>query len=413
MERSDDEQVFFPGLAMDSDSEPDQAQSSQAPPGQQVVGTPHDVLWLWYLYFQPKRFFEHFVTQPMPFLTALCAWIYGMAGVIDRIEMRHVQGRLPVDQLGMTGGWGSYIAIVLLGGAFAGVLYYAIGGWWYRKRLTWCGVQEAEPGLARRVYLYASQVLAGPVVLSTLAQSTAFDTPVQMMEADGVWVLWVGLSIVGFALWSVWTSYRGVTTLFETTRRGMTRLWFLILPGFVYGVIFAVFFTAGVLMAKEPATQLPDLDNPKAFHGSTVRFGYPGNWAVGQSGTNPEWDFQVGVRPDQDAMLAIEIYTSKALPEEELALIVSSLRRRFDDWRDEYLASRWGKMRGVGVRAVADAEGDPYRITVLIVPLASGRYLAIRQLCLVRDEPLAQPGFELIKKSFKISRRLVNSPTRH
>lgn len=412
---SDDEQVFFPGV-MVSDQQPASGPAAASPgPGPAGADAQADqspainpVLWLWYLFFQPKRFFEHLTSQPMPFLTVLCAWTYGMAGVIDRIEMHRLQGQLPVDQLGMSSGWGVYLGIVLVGGAFAGLLYYAVGGWWYRKRLEWCGVTQPDGRMARRVYLYASQVLAVPAVFTTLVQSTQYENPVQMMTAEGPAVLVVALTVLGFAFWSVWTSYCGATTMFNPPRRGGARLWFFALPGLIYAMVFAALLGVGILMGAAQATAVaPDLDHPLAFRGSTVRFGYPGNWVADQSGPDQDGNLSLRVTGEQDVVLAVEIYGSKALPEEELALSVSGLRSQFTAWRDEHLVSRWGAMKGVGVGAVADIDDQPYRFTILVVPLGTARYMEIREICLLEHEQRARPGFELIKQSFKISRRLL------
>jgi len=409
MEQGGDQGFFFPGAAVNSEDGDAQASETNIPQqtvqtpvqGQESNPEPNYALWLWYLYFQPKRFFEQFVVEPMPFLTVLCAWTYGMAAVIDRIAMQHMQGRS--SSIAME--WGIYMLLVAGMGILGGAMQYLIGGWWYRVRLVWSGAQEPDPGLAKRVYVYASQVAAIPIVLATLGQATIYRTPVEMIEASSVYAMTVALVVMLFVLWSVWTSYRGVTTLFPTVSLGRARTWFLILPGLIHSILFALVLLAAVI-TRGQITEAPDLENPESFRGKMVRFGYPGNWTPESSRVQGNRIFSLQVLAEQDAIFAIEIYHSKALPEEELAMIVSGLQGQFSGWRDEYLASHWGSVKGVGVKAVADIDGDPYRFTILISPLAPGRYMQIRQVVLLEHEKAAQPGFDLIKRSFKISQRL-------
>lgn len=230
---------FFPP---DSDQEgPQEGKSEAVAPAQApaqapiqapgVVETfesePKFILGLWYLYFQPQRFFKQVVVEPAPLLTAICAWLFGMAGVIDQIDKQHLKGSALTEQMG----WGVYLGTVVVLGILGGLVYYGIGGWWYRVRLGWSGVSDADPPVARRIYLYASMVAAIPIVLATLGQVAVYSTPAEMMDAVTPEAIAVMLVLLLFVIWSIWTSYNGVTTVYESIVRGRAIVWFLVLPG--------------------------------------------------------------------------------------------------------------------------------------------------------------------------------------
>ncbi len=385
----------------DHHDDPQDVRLSSQPVAEHVAAAdcePNPMLWLWYLYFKPALFFEHFVIDTIPFLTALCAWSYGMAGVVDRIETKHMQGRLQVEQFGFDKGWVGYLLLVLLGGVFAGLLYYALGGWWYRKRLVWSGVADPDRLLVRRVYVYASQAWAVPVLLLTLLQSSFYGTPVEMLEGDGSWVDLIGFAIIPFLFWSVYISYRGAKQVFGLPNLGRGRLWFLYLPGAIYFVLVVFFIVLGVMMGMAELSQPPDLNKLKSFQSDVVSFQYPGNWDAEVDADQST----VQVEANQDAVLTLILYNSEAMPEEELALTVSDLRSSFTGWRDEYMSTRWGPLTGTGVTAVAEIEQQPYRITVLVAPLDGGRYLEVQAFCRLADEPDVRPGFDVIEKTFQL-----------
>ncbi len=361
---------------------------------------PNVALWLWYLFFAPKRFFRHFVIDSMPFLTVLCAWAYGMTNVIDQIETRYITGRLDTMAVHLSKDWGFYFGIVLGMGAFSGLMYYAIGGWWYRKRLDWSGADTSDRRLVRRVYLYASQVIAIPVVFMMLAQSTMHKNPIDMFESPSVWPM----LILVFPFWSIWTSYRGVTTVYEGAARKKLRLWFLILPMLVMGIFVGGTFAAGVVIEVGNLNEPPDLSKTNVYQSGTMGFEYPGNWSIDtDEGIDP--DMYVGIEAMQDAFVNLIIYESPAMAEEELAQTVASFQQGATRWRDQFPMSRWGSLSGTGVTAVADLDGKPYRYTLFVSEVIPGWYIETREICLAEQENTVDPGFDLIRSTFKIRSR--------
>ena len=75
------------GPDLDVESEPARFQEPDAAQRDPAL-EPHGSLWLVYLVFRPRRFFETFVHRSLPTLTQLSAWMYGIASVMDRMEAR-------------------------------------------------------------------------------------------------------------------------------------------------------------------------------------------------------------------------------------------------------------------------------------------------------------------------------------
>ena len=106
--------------------------------------------------------------------------------------------------------WDRYWLFCVILGAVSGLLYFAVGGWWYRVRLKWSGANQPDPGLARRVYLFASQVHAIPALIYTVWETGHYESPAAAWEGDD----WGGVALIVFLFWSVYASYRGVRTVF-------------------------------------------------------------------------------------------------------------------------------------------------------------------------------------------------------
>jgi hypothetical protein len=190
---------------------------------------PNPAFWLTYLFFKPSVFYRTFVIRRTPALTLLCAWIYGMVGAIDRMDSRALAGKaLPFGE-----SWIAYWIAVTVVGVFGGLFYFFIGGWWYRMRPGYSGVIDPDKGLARRVYLFASQILAVPVVLMTALETSNYSSPLEAAASPGS--PWHSIFLI-FPFWSVWSSYIGVRTAFPVKYKGPdgAKLWFLILPCVFY-----------------------------------------------------------------------------------------------------------------------------------------------------------------------------------
>ena len=204
------------------------------------------------LFFRPGRFFADQVTLwQTRYVVAVC-WVYGMATAIDKFDEQILKAGLNprrpnvAEILGpLTQSWTWYWTYVLAYGALCGLFLWWIGGWWYRIRLIWSGAVNADVRLARLVYIYASFVAAAPSVIYALIQTAT--SPNYNVASDAAGLGSVVLLL--FPFWSLFTSYRGVRTLFEVSR-WKARLWFVILPGLVYAFALAAFVVLLLLVPE-------------------------------------------------------------------------------------------------------------------------------------------------------------------
>jgi hypothetical protein len=204
------------------------------------------------LFFRPRTFFADQVTLwKTRYVVAVC-WIAGTAGSIDRIsqEMLEADMKGGLDTrpgLEIIGTWPAYWAIVLVTGALGGFFLWWVGGWWYRVRIGWSGAKGADPRLARLVYIYASFVYAAPLILYTVVETATYADAVEAYQAESLWPL----LLIVFLFWSLVTSYCGVRTLFQVSR-WRARMWFMILPGILYGMLLGV--VAAVFALLDPGS---------------------------------------------------------------------------------------------------------------------------------------------------------------
>ena len=104
------------------------------PPGSQ---------WLFYLFFKPRLFYQHFVVSPVPALTVIAAICFGIAEAANRLDDR-------LDRV-TAEAWPAYWGIVAAAGLLGAAFTVVIGGWWYRYRLERCGAIRPEKRLILRV----------------------------------------------------------------------------------------------------------------------------------------------------------------------------------------------------------------------------------------------------------------------
>lgn len=359
--------------------------------------SPNLLFWPLHLFFRPGRFFRHYGHEPIPVLTAIFAWLYGMSGVIDRISWKTATNPALFDTLYRT--WPSYLAIVIGGGIFAGALYYAIGGWWYHARLAWCGADDAEKPTARRVYLYASMVMAAPMLLLTAFEVLYYDTPRQ--ANDDASFAWLYLLLAVFPFWSIWTSYRGVRTVFETNRLP-TLIWYVALPGTVYAVAMVLVIGA---IAMATAAAPPDLHNPAVFRSKTIQFQYPGNWWPDDQDPDFHPEYDVGVLAPQDAVIRFICFDTEQTADAELQSAVADFDAFAEDWQITGRFATWGQYSGSGVNAVAVFDGTPCRVRLFVGEIFPGSGLAFQMRQIAADNVAGDvlPGFAQIEQTFRLT----------
>ncbi len=380
-----------------AESGPDPKSAHKAPrmPATPQVEPPHWSLWLLYLVFKPRRFFETYVLKSIPALTVLSAWLFGASSAIERFENKQLfSGDNPVYE-SMAGDWTMYAAYVAVLGAISGALYFAVGGWWYRLRLTWSGAQDPDIALARRVYLYSAQAYAVPMVLYAVWQAGVYATPAAaVMGSDSWWMV----TVAGL-FWSVYVSYRGVRTAFDV-KRWRARWWFFILPGLTYAAAMSAVIGA-MLFASADLERAPDTGNSQVLDRPGFTLEYPGNWYIDTSDSDYDPDYDFSVEPRfADAMMNVWFYTE---PMESQACVdetVANLRNAFEVLPLEPV-ERWGNYTGAGWQGAALIDGGEYRL-FLFCSTERERPFEIMEITEQAAVKKLEPGYRLIRESFEL-----------
>lgn len=191
------------------------------------------------LFFRPGKFFSDLSILMQTRYIVAVTFVFGLSDAIDNIDQEMLKASLKADSgraefiAMITDTWINYWGFVIVYGSISAVFLWWIGGWWYRKRLEWSGAVDPDHRLARVVYIYASFVLAAPIVISSLIYTTFYDSYTEAYNADELW----SLLILIFPFWSLVTSYIGIRTTFEVSK-WKASIWFVILPGLLYITVF-------------------------------------------------------------------------------------------------------------------------------------------------------------------------------
>ncbi|UTO19168.1 hypothetical protein NGC85_14805 [Acinetobacter sp. Z1] len=199
---------------------------------------------LWLLFFQPKKFFSlPAIYHPRSII--LAAYIIGMFSVMDRVDQNLLKAEFSNRQsfmLDVADAWWSYWLLVLGVGTLSAVIVWLIHGWWYKKRLQFSGVKDADPQLARHVWALQSLVAALPVIVVTVLQTLLYNNYLDAYENSTI----LNFVALPFMFWSCWVSYRAASLVFNTN--AWAKFWFLGLPVVFYllamGLLTALFINA-------------------------------------------------------------------------------------------------------------------------------------------------------------------------
>lgn len=193
---------------------------------------------LFWLFFQPHRFFSsERILAKRPYLY-LVMYLYGLARTIDRVESRiwqsEISGRESRVQLfeesGLLDSWSFYWLIMLFAAAVGTVFVWWMGVWWYGLRIRWSGVKERNTRHVQAVFGYSSLVMSLPVIAFAAGQTVMYANYRQAYDSDGPW--WTLLLLIS-PFWASLVGYVGVSTVFPVSV-WKARLWFWILPWSLY-----------------------------------------------------------------------------------------------------------------------------------------------------------------------------------
>lgn len=361
---------------------------------------PSRTFWLVHLYFQPKRFFEHFSVMATRFTTIYTAWIVGTAECMSRVteeitKRQFLGGHVRVPELVLTS-WPAYWAFCAGVGVFGAALFYKIGGWWYITRLRFCNDSNADRSLARSAYIFSSTVWAFPIVLSSAISSIRYSTP---LASENSSMLWAFVLLVPTPFWSIYTSYRAVRTLFDGVR-WKVRLWFLLLPGLVYGAVFVAIFVVALLAAAGSIDVPPDVDNPITIDRVGLYVRHPGNWWVDEDAEGFDADASFTIEPIQDAAAIFDLWDEPVDERAETTEWVEYYRETFhgDDISEFH---QWGGHTGFGMDYWGVSEVSRYRLRVFTFNGAT-RAATVVEICEESVTEVLEPGFKLIRNSFRL-----------
>ena len=177
------------------------------------------------LFFAPRRFFSRRLQLADRPEVTFVAWICGVAVALERVD--------GVSKGALARSWVGTWIFVLLGGILMGALRWAVGGWWYRVRVEWCGEDDPDPLLARCVTVYQDFVLAAPAVLLAAVWTCLYSNLAEAASEGAMSML----LIVLFLFWSCITSYFAATTCWPKISRARAALWFLALPLLFYTLL--------------------------------------------------------------------------------------------------------------------------------------------------------------------------------
>lgn len=349
---------------------------------------PSLAMWMPWLFFKPRSFFLYFAASTPTVVLVIVVWLSGVAGIIDRMELRGGSPILPRT-------WSGFWTFVAVAAILSGLLRYAIGGWWYRVRVKWSSdLEEIDPYLARRVYFFASLVVSIPLIMSLAIESTIRATPQLAFQMTAGWELFT----IIFLPWSYWISYRGVREVFEA-RRIAAIIWFLALPLLMLCIFLGGGLLLGFVMSSGPA----DVQNPIQFNSRTFSFEYPGNWFIDEDPDFYNPDAVVFVEPTwQDAYIQLVIYESEMSEAAEVNNTIQTSLSEFSDIQVTGESTELGRFQGVGKEITAMFQTGEYTISVFVTRLSPQLMLEIETVCFTGQRDAVQPGFDQVIGSLDV-----------
>ncbi len=355
---------------------------------------PKAFLWPFYLYFRPKVFFEHFA-EPNAWVTTLCGWSMGFFIAIQRFSASHLIDDKYGYELFTEYSWEFYWFFFALMGVIGGGFQFVIAGWWYKFRISLCGVTKPDPYYARRVFVRTFQVCAIPTFFIVVWQSQTFNSPGEAWEDESFATAMTDLLITLTLFWSLYTSYRGIRVCFNS-RRWPTVFWFVVLPFLTYG-----FFSFGyIYKALKTDFGPPVIAQPSVQNGELYSFSHPNNWEVTTEDAEGASDYMYVESLSGDAFVSLAVF--------DFAIDTKSMTQAvLEDYIEDTSGlkavqfHRWGNHSGFGLQVDIPIEGELCRHT-FFSSTSDNIGFAVVELCYKDLIEENKPGFELIRTTFQL-----------
>jgi hypothetical protein len=350
-------------------------------------------------FFQPGKYMLRNGIHASQLIVTLVIWISGMSMVIDRLEQSAAFGR-PI--VWMPESWGQLAAAAMIIGILRGLVVYGIGGWWYRVRLGFCGVKDAEWSTTGRVYMLSGTAKHLGLLVFTVIGAMSFPTfKSYASNEDGIMIFVALVVQMTLVFWSSFTLYFGSRAVFPI-ERVWSLVWFLILP-----IILRLFGLATILVLVFMQSMSPEpmLDNPDQHTSDSFSFEYPSNWFTTLGTEIPGPETWIQVEPDfADAVFEIDIEYVGA-DEDKVAQYFQSMTENsgmeFSESTNEL--TTFGPYSGHGSRRTGTLDGSKYIVEVFQTPIND--FVAVIFLTIV-ERSIAddiQPGFDHVLKTAKIT----------
>lgn len=350
------------------------------------------------LLFSPTRFMLAHAVHVKFSHVFLIMWFAGAMGVFDQLEFRTMGGSsrsLP----SMINTWPSIWTAAIVGGLVRGMIYYWLGGLWFRARLYMCGVRGVESDVAGRVFAF----LLFPGMLASFcyyaAASLFFADFISYTESENtVWVL-AAMVPVCVTMYSSFLAYASVRGVFNA-KRVWAILWFLLLPLAIRLAVLAVVLLMVWFAHAQPA---PDLNAPGNVSSQTITARYPGNWVATVQTPESGPTRLIDLSPTgHDASIALEIeyYNRDTDPMEATMDWVTEIG--FDRVSEPVGFETWGRFSGIGNEYRAMNSGDAYRIRLFFSPLQRNAYFAVREIVHADSVDRIEPGVAFVRGAVSV-----------
>lgn len=344
--------------------------------------------------FRPTRFMLSHAVHVRFRQVFVIMWLSSSLAAIDQLELRHATGRTGMSTLNTT--WAYVWGVAFGGGLIKGMVWYGVGGLWFRARLFMCGVRDASWEVTGRIFAFLHFPAMFASFLYYIGAWLAFDSFEDYLDSESLTWSLLAVIPVAAALYSSIMAYASVRGVFNANRFWAV-LWFLLLPLTLRLTVLVGLMVVTWFMESSPK---PDLDAPKSASITTITMQYPGNWVltVDQPASGPARSIEL--QPTgHDASVFVEIlyYDADADPIAETEAWLEDVGFELDP--DRKPLQSWGMYSGAGYEYTSIKDGQSYVLRMFFSKLAHDGYLEVREIIHADSAERLEPGFELVRRT--------------
>jgi hypothetical protein len=132
-----------------------------------------------------------------------------------------------IDRITAAGGLPRFLANLFFSLFVAGPIFWWVGGLWCLARIRWSGEPAVDRDRPAMIFGVSEMVVAVPTIAWAV-----FDLALSPVRP------WMSPTLILAMAWSQFVSYQGVRATYPVVSPWRARVWFLIVPGVVYAVLF-------------------------------------------------------------------------------------------------------------------------------------------------------------------------------